>query len=108
MTSSPQPNALSHSVFFELKDSSQEAKAALIAAANKYLSGHDGCLYFCAGEREAKYQREVNDQTFHVGLTLIFDSVSAHDAYQVHPRHLAYIEEQSPNWAKVQVFDFAP
>lgn len=103
----PITRALAHSVYFELKDSSPEAKAALIAAAEKYLGGHDGCLFFGVGEREGKYQRQVNDQTFHVGLTLIFESVEAHDAYQVHPRHLAYIEEQSPNWADVRVFDFA-
>ncbi len=106
MTSSSKDQPLSHSVYFELKDSSPESKAALIDAAEKYLDGHDGCLFFGVGEREAKYQREVNDQTFHVGLALIFETVEAHDAYQVHERHLAFIEEQSANWANVRVFDF--
>ena len=106
MTSSTPTQPLSHSVYFELKDGSPEAAASLISAAEKYLDGHDGCLFFGAGEREAKYQRDVNDQTFQVGLTLIFESVEAHDAYQAHPRHLAFIEEQSSNWARVRVFDF--
>ena len=106
MTPKPHQHPLSHCVFFELEDSSPEAKAALISAAEKYLDGHDGCLFFGVGEREAKYQRDVNDDRFHVGLTLIFETVEAHDAYQVHERHMAFIEEQSPNWANVRVFDF--
>ena len=106
MSSTPTSNPLSHCVYFELKDSSPEARAALIAAAEMYLDGHDGCLFFGAGERAEQYQRDVNDDRFHVGLTLIFETVEAHDAYQVHERHQAFIAEQSPNWANVRVFDF--
>jgi hypothetical protein len=28
-----------------------------------------------------------------------------HDAYQQHPRHIQFIEENKPSWKKVRVFD---
>ena len=30
---------------------------------------------------------------------------AAHDAYQEHPRHVRFVEENKPTWAKVLVFD---
>ena len=30
---------------------------------------------------------------------------TAHDAYQVAPRHIQFIEENKANWAQVRVFD---
>jgi hypothetical protein len=36
---------------------------------------------------------------------VVFESRAAHDAYQVAPRHVQFIEENKANWAKVRVFD---
>ncbi|QDV09703.1 Stress responsive A/B Barrel Domain protein [Planctomycetes bacterium Poly30] len=96
---------LAHSVFFTLTDASDSACEALMAAAGKFLDGHDGCVSFAVGRRAEQYAREVNDATFHVALNMVFDSVAAHDAYQVAPRHLEFIESQKGNWSEVRVFD---
>lgn len=96
---------LAHIVYFTLKDSSPEAIDKMIDACRKYLSDHPGTVHFSAGKRAPQYQRPVNDQEFHVALHVIFDSHEAHDAYQTAPRHLQFIEENKPNWAKVRVFD---
>jgi hypothetical protein len=40
---------LAHDVFFALKDNSKEARAKLVAACKKYLTGHEGTVYFAAG-----------------------------------------------------------
>jgi hypothetical protein len=96
---------LAHIVFFKLKDNSTAAHKKLVAACQKYLSGHDGEVYFSVGTRAEELKREVNDQNFDVALHIIFDSKAAHDKYQDHPRHHEFIKENKDNWAGVRVFD---
>jgi hypothetical protein len=92
-------------VFFTLKDSSTAARQQLVESCRKYLSGHDGTLYFSAGVRVEELQREVNDREFDVALHVVFRDKAAHDAYQVHPRHLQFIAENRDGWSRVRVFD---
>lgn len=96
---------LGHMVFFTLKDRTPAAAAKLVAACDKYLSDHDGTIYYSAGARVEDLAREVNDKDFDVALHVVFASRSAHDAYQDAPRHLQFIEENKADWAKVRVFD---
>lgn len=104
MTSNENPR-LVHSVYFTLLDASDSAVKSLTEAAANYLDGHDGCLFFGVGLRAEEHQREVNDAGFHVALTIIFDSKTSHDKYQVAPRHQEFIDTQSANWSSVRVFD---
>lgn len=96
---------LAHMVYFKLKDSSQAAREKLVNACQKYLSGHEGIVYFSAGVLASEFKRDVNDQDFDVALNLVFESKAAHDTYQNHPRHNKFIEENKDTWAKVRVFD---
>ena len=96
---------LVHAVYFTLTDSSNEAMESFIQSAHEHLDGHEGCLYFGVGLRAETHMREVNDQDFHVALTLVFDSQASHDKYQMAPQHLKFIDTQWPNWATVRVFD---
>ncbi len=96
---------LAHIVYFKLKDSSDTAKQKLVAACHKYLSGHEGTVYFSAGTLVPDLDREVNQRDWDVALHLVFKNRAAHDAYQVHPRHKQFIEENRENWEKVKVYD---
>jgi len=96
---------LGHMVFFKLKESTPETRKKLVAACHKYLSGHEGTLYFSVGILADDLNREVNDRDFDVALHLVFKNKAAHDKYQVHPRHLQFIEENRELWSKVRVFD---
>ena len=96
---------LAHDVYFTLKDNSTAAKATLVAACQKYLSGHPGTVWFSAGTRAEEFKREVNDLDFDVALCVVFKDKAAHDQYQKAPRHMKFIEESKPNWKKVRVFD---
>lgn len=96
---------LSHTVFFTLKDSSEEAVEKLVAASHKYLTQHDGIRLLTAGPRTPDLTRPVNDQEFHVALNVVFESREAHDVYQVSDNHEAFIAEQKDNWEAVRVFD---
>tara|TARA_R110002072_G_scaffold295170_1_gene465913 strand:- start:30752 stop:31078 length:327 start_codon:yes stop_codon:yes gene_type:complete len=96
---------LAHIVCFDLNDDSAEARQALCAAATKYLSGHDGTVYFSVGIVGDEFNRPVNDHDYSVSLHVVFENKAAHDVYQVHERHLAFIEENKANWKRVRVFD---
>jgi hypothetical protein len=96
---------LAHNVYFTLHDSSPATRAKLVQACRKYLTGHPGTIFFAAGVREESLQRPVNDRTFDVGLHIIFATKVDHDAYQVHPRHEHFIEENKADWKQVRVFD---
>ena len=96
---------LSHDVFFKLHDASDEAKQKLVDACRKYLSKHEGTVFFSAGIRGQDFCREVNDLEFDVSLHVVFENKEAHDQYQTHPRHNEFIEENKDNWANVRVFD---
>ena len=93
-----------HMVYFTLKDASPEACDRLVAACEKYLSGHPGTELFAAGTR-ADSERDVVDKEFHVALQLVFKDKASQDAYQVAERHDQFIAEQKDNWANVRVFD---
>jgi hypothetical protein len=96
---------LVHNVYFALKDGSPEAKKKLVEACKKYLTKHEGEVFFAAGPRVEELNREVNDQEFDVCLNIVFKSKEAHDKYQEAPRHKQFIEENRENWKKVRVFD---
>src|ERR1700722_9410023 len=96
---------MAHMVFFTLKDSTPAAKQKLVAACRKYLSGHDGEVYFSAGARAEEMKREVNDTTFDVPLHLVFRDKASYDKYADAPRHHQFIDENKDGWAKVRVFD---
>lgn len=96
---------LSHMVYFTLHDPSAARVQELVAACHKYLSGHPGVVYFSVGTLNRDLARPVNDHGFDVTLNVVFESREAHDAYQIEPRHLKFIEEQKPQWKQVRVFD---
>ena len=96
---------LAHDVYFTLKDNTPAARAKLVAACKKYLTGHPGAVFFTVGTREQSLSREVNDQDFDVALHIYFKDRAAHDKYQDAPRHKQFIAENKQNWKKVRVFD---
>jgi hypothetical protein len=50
-------------------------------------------------------ERGVTEKSFDLALTIIFKDAAAHDAYQVDPIHLAFVEGNRDLWTRVQVFD---
>ena len=96
---------LAHMVFFTLADRNPENARKLAAGCQKYLTGHEGTLYFSVGTREESLDRDVNVKDFDVALHLVFESKAAQDRYQEHPRHLEFIAENKELWSEVRVFD---
>jgi hypothetical protein len=96
---------LAHNVYFTLKDNSDSAKKAMVAACRSYLTDHPGVVFFACGTLCEALDRPVNDRDFDIALHVIFDTQAAHDLYQDAPRHHQFIAENRENWAKVRVFD---
>ncbi len=99
------PPMLTHAVFFDLKENDEASIKELVDGCYKYLAPHEGIIYFSAGPRHTDYKRDVNDLSFDVALTVVFESIEAQDAYQVTKPHKQFIAEFSKNWASVRVFD---
>jgi len=51
--------------------------------------------------------RPVIDQSWDYALTMQFNNIEGHDAYQINPGHLAFINTFKEWWKQVQVKDLA-
>lgn len=101
----PSPVRLVHDVYFTLKASTPQNRAALVAECYARLAGIDGIVAFAAGTRDEDLSRPVNDRDYDVSLHVWFADRAAHDAYQTAPAHLAFVERNQAAWQKVRVFD---
>lgn len=96
---------IGHMVYFKLKDGSAAARQKMVDACDKYLSKHDGVVFYSAGPIAADFKRDVNVTDWDVALHLVFADKAAHDRYQDHPDHVKFIAENKESWAAVRVFD---
>jgi len=97
-------NGFIHHVFFWLKDpDSAQALEQLIEGLRK-LSKAPTIKDFHIGI-SANTNRDVIDSTYAASWLLLFDSAEDQDVYQTDPIHLKFIEECSPLWSKVIVYD---
>ena len=90
---------LAHMVYFSLKDPTPDNRRKMLAACDKYLTGHPGQVFYAAGTC-ASYDRPVNDRDFDVALQLVFEDRETHDAYQAAPRHKQFIDKCQSMWAQ--------
>jgi hypothetical protein len=96
----------SHIVIFWTDPAKPNAVADLLAGAKKYLPDIPGLLSFHVGKMVVSH-RPVVDQTYQVALNMTFASKQAQDDYQVHPKHIEFVEKAfKPNCIKVLIYDF--
>src|SRR5665213_579262 len=96
----------SHIVVFWTDPSQPNAADELIAGANQYLKAIPGVLHFHAGKMSPS-PRAVVDQSYQVALNLIFTSKAAEQSYQLHPRHIEFVEKVfKPVCKKAVIYDF--
>jgi hypothetical protein len=96
----------SHVVIFWTKSDRPAAAEALLAGCREFLASIPGVESFHCG-RMVHSQRPVVDQSYQVGLNLVFRDQAAQDAYQEHPLHLRFVKEVfQPNCERCVVYDF--
>ncbi|MCC6697549.1 MAG: Dabb family protein [Candidatus Hydrogenedentes bacterium] len=49
--------------------------------------------------------RPVIERGYAFALTVVFDDVAGHDAYQVHPVHKEFLARFASYWSRVQIYD---
>lgn len=96
----------SHVVIFWTDPANSKASEELIAGAEHYLKPIPGILHFHIGKM-VRSHRPVVDQTYQVGLNVVFGDKKAQDDYQTHPLHVEFIEKVFKRVCKrVIVYDF--
>ena len=96
----------SHVVIFWTDPANPKAVEELVAGAEHYLRPIPGVLQFHVGKM-VKSHRPVVDQSYQVALNLVFPDKKSQDDYQVHPRHIDFVEKVfKPLCKKVVVYDF--
>lgn len=103
-TSDMAENKFIHHVYFWLKNpDSKEDKAKLVEGLKK-LSKVTTIKWFHIGQ-PANTNRDVIDHSYSISWCLMFDNDADQASYQVDPIHLKFVEECSPLWSKVTVYD---
>ncbi|HVV01866.1 MAG TPA: Dabb family protein [Verrucomicrobiae bacterium] len=96
----------SHIVIFWTDPANPKSADELIEGANKFLKSIPGVLQFHVGKMASSH-RPVVDQSYQVGLNLVFPDKKTQDDYQTHPLHVRFVEEVFKRvCAKVVVYDF--
>jgi len=95
-----------HTVFFWLKDGAPAGTAdRLIADCRDFLGRCPTARNVWAGP-PAQTPRDVVDNSYACGLTVLFENRADQDAYQDDPIHNEFIERNREHWSRVQVYDF--
>lgn len=96
---------LAHSVYFWLKPDLTDAQRAEFVAALEALRAVPSVGTFVLGTPAAVADRPVVDKTFDYGITCLFADLEAHNAYQVHPLHVAFVTLGKQLWSQVKIYD---
>lgn len=94
-----------HAVFFWLKPGITPAEekqffdgVSSLLTIPDVVTGHVG--------KPASTDRPVIDRSYSYGLLTAFKDLAGHDAYQVAPVHLKFIDSCKHLWTRVQIYDF--
>lgn len=95
---------LIHTVYFWIKkDLSDERRAAFVRGVDS-LAGIE-CAEAVYIGTPAATARPVIDRTYDIGLTVLLKDMAAHDAYQIDPLHVAFLDSFRDDWERVVIYD---
>ena len=95
-----------HTVYFWLNEGAPAAaREQLVNDCRTYLAKIPTVRHLWAGV-PAMTPRDVVDNSYAVGLTVVLDDDAGHDVYQIHELHKEFIARNKPNWKRVQIYDF--
>ena len=98
---------LIHTVYFWLKPELTAAQRADFRRGVESLGGIKVVEKTYVGAPAATGKRPIIDDSYSVALTVVCKDIAAHDAYQVDPIHLAFVEKFKTFWVRVQIYDAA-
>ena len=95
---------IAHHVLFWLKADTTDDQKLGFNNSLQTLEKIEGIKAFHIGT-PAPIERAVVDTSYTFSLTLFFEDLAAHDVYQVHPLHKAFLEEFRVFFDKVIIYD---
>jgi len=96
---------LVHAVFFYLKPGLTAAQRADFRRGVESLAGIKSVEKIYIGAPAKTEKRPIIDTSYDLALTVLCRDVAAHDAYQVDPIHLAFVDTFKTFWTRVQIYD---
>jgi hypothetical protein len=95
-----------HTVYFWLRpDATVAERDQLINDCRELLGEIPAVVSIWAGV-PAMTPRDVVDNSYGVGLTVVLEDSTGHDVYQEHPLHKDFIARNKQTWTRVQIYDF--
>jgi hypothetical protein len=95
-----------HTVYFWMKSGATETDRRQLVNDCIALLGKVPAVRQIFAGRPAMTPREVVDNSYGVGLTVLLDDKAGHDAYQEHPLHQEFIKRNKQHWDRVQIYDY--
>lgn len=97
---------LVHSVYFWLQSSLSDQQVADFSQALEGLKSIKSAEAVYVGTPSTTVaDRPVIEKGYTYALTVIFKDIESHNAYQVDPTHVAFLETYKPMFEKVAVYD---
>lgn len=100
----PKKKIFVHHVYFWLKNPSSEADREKLIEGLTALSKVP-TIRFHHIALPASTNRSVIERSYSVSWLCFFDNLADEEIYQKHPIHLKFVEDYSPLWEKVIVYD---
>jgi hypothetical protein len=95
-----------HTVYFWLTDdATDDVRGAMLEACRTSMPKIPSARHVWSGG-PAMTPRPVVDNTYDIGLCVVLDDVKAHDEYQAHALHQAFLSDFKKYWKRVQIYDF--
>ena len=95
-----------HTVLFHLKDSLSKDQIKAFEAGLASLRNIEANTACFIGTVVADTKdRPIVRSDYNYNLTLVFEDLEAHNAYQVDPLHKAFVAEFSPFWERLEIID---
>ncbi len=97
---------LVHTVVFYLRgDLTESQKTEFLQEGLEALRPIQSVQAFYVGTPAAIPPRPVVDASYTFAITALFSDVAGHNAYQVDPAHLTFVNRFKGYWTKVQIYD---
>ena len=96
---------LVHTVLFWLKSDLTEDQKATFSTELDKLKGIEIASAVYIGTPSATPARPVIDTSYDACLTVLLESIEAHDAYQIDPLHTNFLKTCKPLWKEVKIYD---
>ena|ERR1035437_1470799 len=95
-----------HSVYFWVNAGTPAAAVDQLLADCQALLGKIPSVRHLWAGRPAMTPRDVVDNSYAIGLTVVLDDDAGHDLYQKHALHQQFISRNKTHWSRIQVYDF--